>query len=86
MIKMGACASIPKSMRGVDGGAPPPEPQKEEATTTTEVAQVQTIDKEVTVEGGEKKAEGGDDNAKPEDEKNKDGERRSLGALLEVKL
>lgn len=75
-------------MRGVDGGAPPPEPQKEETTTTTttEVAQVRTIDKEVTVEGGEKKDEGGDDNAKPEDEKNKDGERRSLGALLEVKL
>ncbi|KAI8555227.1 hypothetical protein RHMOL_Rhmol05G0158100 [Rhododendron molle] len=86
---MGACASMPKAMRGVDGAAPPPGPPKEETTAAAIVPPSEppkdetTTDKEVTVEGGEKKAGGGDDSAKPEDEKNKDGDRRSLGSLLE---
>ncbi|KAL6986747.1 hypothetical protein U1Q18_045582 [Sarracenia purpurea var. burkii] len=79
---MGTCASVPKAMRDEDGGAPPPEPPKEEATA--EVAEVKSGNKEVAVEGGEKAAEGGGDNAMAEDEKNHDGDRQSLGTLLET--
>ncbi|CAL5438790.1 unnamed protein product [Camellia sinensis] len=53
---MGACASVPKSMKGEVGEAPPLEPPKEE--TTAVVAEANAANKVVTVEGEENKGEG----------------------------
>ncbi|CAK9160436.1 unnamed protein product [Ilex paraguariensis] len=81
---MGACASVPKAMRGETGAAPPPEPQKEEEVTT-EVTEVKP-EGEVNVEE-EEKAEGGDENKKEnekvaEEKVDENDKHHSLGSLL----
>ncbi|GMQ01748.1 hypothetical protein CsSME_00048283 [Camellia sinensis var. sinensis] len=53
---MGACASVPKSMKSEVGETPPPEPPKEE--TIAVVAEANAANKVVTVEREENKGEG----------------------------